>query len=68
MAGSRKEKLDICPCEVLYCYPGSICPKLRKMLPVIKQQNPNLSHQEAFKRCAESWKDAPENPKNQASA
>ncbi|GJQ10521.1 hypothetical protein GpartN1_g2806.t1 [Galdieria partita] len=41
---------------------------MKKMLPVIKQQNPNLSHQEAFKRCAESWKDAPENPKNKASA
>ncbi|GJQ14354.1 hypothetical protein GpartN1_g6145.t1 [Galdieria partita] len=37
---------------------------MQKMLPVMKQQHPELSHREVFKMCAQSWKTAHENPKN----
>ncbi|EME27885.1 hypothetical protein Gasu2_21340 [Galdieria sulphuraria] len=37
---------------------------MQKMLPVMKQQHPELNHKEVFKMCAQSWKTARENPKN----
>lgn len=34
-------------------------------VPKLKSLHQNLSHKEIFKLCAFSWKNAPENPKNQ---
>jgi hypothetical protein len=34
-------------------------------VPKFKKKNPELTHKEAFKICALSWKDASENPRNQ---
>ncbi|ORZ06872.1 hypothetical protein BCR42DRAFT_426618 [Absidia repens] len=30
----------------------------------VKKDNPGMTHKEAFKKVAESWATAPENPKN----
>jgi hypothetical protein len=34
-------------------------------VPRLKSIHHNLSHKEIFNLCASSWKNAPENPKNQ---
>ncbi|KAJ1871136.1 hypothetical protein LPJ55_004116 [Coemansia sp. RSA 990] len=34
----------------------------------VKQENPNMTHKEAFKQAGLNWKNSPENPKNKAPA
>ena len=38
---------------------------MKTNVPKFKVANPNLSHKEAFRLCALSWKNSGENPKNQ---
>lgn len=39
---------------------------MKEELPKVKAQNPELSHKDAFKKVAESWKTHPSNPKKAA--
>ncbi|KAJ1961085.1 hypothetical protein GGI12_003444 [Dipsacomyces acuminosporus] len=39
---------------------------MKDQLPKFKAGHPGVTHKEAFKKVAEMWKDAKENPKNQA--
>jgi len=37
---------------------------MQRELPILKRAHPELTHKETFKRVAELWKTAPDNPKN----
>ncbi len=37
---------------------------IKTMIAELKKAHPELSHKELFKRAAEKWASAPENPKN----
>ncbi|KAJ3011426.1 hypothetical protein HKX48_006843 [Thoreauomyces humboldtii] len=37
---------------------------MKAELPKVKAKDTTLTHREAFKKCAENWGSAPENPKN----
>ncbi|KAI8324557.1 hypothetical protein GQ54DRAFT_296068 [Martensiomyces pterosporus] len=39
---------------------------MKAQLPKFKAGHPGVTHKEAFKKVAEMWRDAKENPKNQA--
>ncbi|TGA99051.1 HMG-box domain-containing protein [Streptomyces sp. MZ04] len=41
---------------------------MKDQLPKFKAAHPGVTHRESFKKVAEMWKDAKENPKNQAAA
>ncbi|KAI9096557.1 hypothetical protein DFS34DRAFT_581259, partial [Phlyctochytrium arcticum] len=41
---------------------------MKTELTKVKADTPGIGHKEAFKVAASHWKDAPENPKNQAGA